>query len=161
MKQVIYIVLIILLTSCRLTSSLIEKTDKTSVKSDSTNYSYIIKIDTVTIPADTLRVEIPITVFERDTIIQYKNGRASTRIIYKDGKIRLDTKCDSLSKLVLSYEEKLYQAQIEKEQLISISKEKITKRIPFYYRWSLWVSIACLIYIALSLFFRKFKIVKK
>ncbi len=160
MKKLIYILLIVLLFSCR-TSSLIQKTDKSLVKSDSTAYSYIMKVDTVTIPADTLRVEIPITVFERDTIIQYKNGRASTRIIYRDGKIRLDTKCDSLSKLVLSYEERLFRSEKEREKLISSSKEKIVKKIPFYYRWSLWVSIVSVLYIALSLFFRKFKIVKK
>jgi len=119
------------------------------------------KIDTVTIPADTLRVEIPIRIFKRDTVIQYRNGRASTRIIYRDGKLTLDTKCDSLSKLVLSYEESLYRSQVEREVLIEISKEKITKGIPFYYKWSLWISIACMIYIVASIFLKKFEIVKK
>lgn len=161
MRIITYILIIGLLASCRLQSSLQESSKQTSVSSDSTYFSSVVKIDTVTIPADTLRVEIPIEVFKRDTVIEYRNGRASTRIIYRDGKFDIKTQCDSLSELVLSYKERLFQSITEKDELIKSKEEVIVKPVRWYYKASLWFSLASGIYIFGSLFFKRFEIVRK
>lgn len=133
MKLLPVYLLMLMLVGCnatRLTSS----TQVSNVTKDSLVYVDRVIVDTVKIPADTLFVEVPAEVFKRDTVVVYKNGRASTQIIYRNGKVTLNTRCDSLEKLVLSRDRQIYNLHKSINKTSTETKEKVNQRVPWYYK---------------------------
>lgn len=131
-----------MLFSCKARKTI--ETKETIQSSDSIVYIERTTIDTVKFPADTIYRSFPITVFQTDTIIEYRKGRASAKIQSNSGILYVTTKCDSLQKLVLS-------TQIELKELSKVNHSKVViktkvKEIKWWYKASLWIVIVLLVF---------------
>jgi hypothetical protein len=86
-----------------------------------------VQLDTIRIPADTVKLTVPVSVLLRDTIIQLKNNVATSTITINKGQFTAMAVCDSLEKMVVSYQQ---QTTILKHQLSQKSTQETTIREP-------------------------------
>lgn len=140
-------------------------TTQVAEKLDSTIRRETVRIDTIRIPAETIKEEIPVADLTegREYKFRSEKGRASTNVKVENGILKVDTRCDSLERYVLQteiYIERLIKQNKELKEL-NETKEVIVKPVPFYYKISLWASIILLLYIVLKALTKKFTITNK
>ena len=143
MNKLIIISLLLLFNSCRSHKKVVTQTTTSDIVLDSVVYIDRVKIDTIKIPSEVLKVSVPLEVLRVDTVKTYQKGRITTKVVYRDGILNVDTRCDSLEKLVISTEKTLLKLKHRQEQLVhqSDSKEVIIKEVKWYYKGSLWIVI--------------------
>lgn len=128
------------------------------MSSDSIVYIERTTIDTVKIPADTIYKSFPLTVFKTDTIIEYRTGRASSKVQSQSGVLYVTTKCDSLQELVLSTQSELKQLS----QLTHTKEVVKTTEVPWWYKASLFLVVIYIIgFIIKTIFKTHLKLWKK
>lgn len=142
------LLILTLLTSCRA----MQETTIETTQSDSVVYVDRTIVDTFRVPSETLEFLVPFEVLKVDTLIQFKNGRASTKLTYTNGNIKIDTKCDSLEKLVLRTEKYIKQQKSFQKSINSKSKI-ITKPVRWYHKTALWVCLLFTLYFIGKLLF--------
>ena len=111
--------------------------------SDSTSGVETLTIDTIDVPSEQLIIEVP--VFIRDTVIVEKEGRVSTKIVYRDGVISVTAKCDSLQELVVSRNREVSHFKSLLSQKDRAEKTSKKRDIPWYYKLALGYAIVQLI----------------
>lgn len=148
MRCLLHLVFITILMSCS-TTKVKTAYNKEAFTEQHSIYIERVQIDTVSIPADSIRVEIPFYVFETDTIIQYRNKRVSGTITTQNGVVSFDAKCDSLEKLVLSYRTQLKTYQ-SNETTTTSNKEEI--KTPWYNKGFpfIWVGFTVMILLVIG-----------
>ncbi|MCT4580835.1 MAG: hypothetical protein N4A35_05400 [Flavobacteriales bacterium] len=156
MIRLIYIAITLLSFACKSHKTITEQTTSMSVKQDSVVYIDRVKIDTIKIPSEVIKVQVPYEVFKTDTVIIYQKGRAQTKIKSHNGLLSLDMRCDSLEKLVLSTEKLVLKQRNENDRLIERSRHKeiIVNPVKWYYKASLFIVVALLIVLLLFLFIK-------
>lgn len=144
MNQLIFIAVLAVITSCKSQKEVVQHTDKTDSSRDSIVYIDKVVVDTIRIPSETLEIQVPVEVLKTDTVMVYKNGRASTKVVYRDGVLNLNTRCDSLEKLVLSTEKILIKERQRNTQLTekNQSREVMVRPVRWYYKAAFWVVMA-------------------
>lgn len=128
---------------------------------DSTRYVERVIVDTIITPAETLEVEIPIEVLKVDTVMVFQKGRVKTKLVYQKGNIKVESTCDSLQQLILSYEKEIQSFKDKLSDQKVTKTEKIVIGIPAFYRVSAWVCggliLAIIIYIAIKIVIKFYK----
>lgn len=165
MKNLLYILLILSLASCKLFKESRNESRFNYNKVDSTIRIERVIIDTIRIPAEIIKAEIPVQDLTEGKQYNFRSneGRASASVKVEKGLVKFDTRCDSLEVYVKQteiYIERLIN-QVEKLKELNETKEVVVKPIPFYYKISLWVSIILLLYIGFKAVTQKFTITNK
>ncbi len=147
MRYILYITILIISLSCKM-----RRTTSSSVSNDSIIYIERVQVDTIKFPSDTIYKVFPLTTFLHDTIIEYRQGRASGSVQSKFQSLYITANCDSLERLVLS-------KQTEIQRLSKTNKEvkeviKIKKEIPRIYKMSLWFTIIATLYVVGRIVFK-------
>ena len=146
-----WFLILVLFTSCVSRHQIKELTNETSNTLDSVRIIERVIVDTIRIPAEEIISVIPITVFKHDTVIFYKQGRAQTRIVYKSGKLHLNTRCDSLERLILSTQKELIHISRQNESKKQISESNKERENSALKRTIFWI-----IFFALTAFFLRY-----
>jgi len=132
MKTLIIILISILMWSCA------TKPHVTQYRSDSLVYVETVKIDTLRIPAETLQFRVPFYQLVRDTMYTQRKGRIETKLVYTNGNLSVLSTCDSLERLVLSYQ----------KTWLKTNKETRTEKPPDKsFTW--WLAVGAAITVAL------------
>lgn len=121
--------------SCR-TSESITSSTTTYNASDSVVVKEIVKVDTIQIPGDSILVHVPIFQLKHDTIIRYRSKTASIELAVDNGQLKATAQCDSLEKLVLSYEKSLTSYTAKESTKETSEKQKI---VPWYFKAGFWI----------------------
>ena len=138
------------LTSCRTSESITNSATMVN-KYDSVVIHEIVKVDTIRIPADSVIVQVPIVQLEHDTIIKYRSRSASVKMEVDHGQLRVTANCDSLERLVLSYEKLNTNYHRNVARKTHSEKLSVIQRVPWFYRASLWILIILLVVGAIGL----------
>ena len=146
MKTLPVFLLMLILVACN-AKHVTNSTKVNERTKDSIVYVDRVTVDTVKFPTETLVVRVPVTVFERDTVVVFKNGRASTKLVYQDKIITIHTQCDSLEKLVLSRDRQLLNLRSYIKESSTETKEKLKKEVPWYYKSALWICLGLILFL--------------
>ena len=115
-------------------------TNTTSVR-DSIIVKETVRYDTLTIPADTVRIEHqiecdPVTLKPVPTVIKRNSGRVRSSVtISNTGQLTVDSKCDSLQHIIRVLDKELFHYRHErKTETIEVTKYK-TRWYDKLFRW--------------------------
>lgn len=95
---------IALLASCQGTRQV---TQEYSHRKDSVVVREVVRVDTLHIAGAETTIEVPVEVLRRDTVFVTRYRHAQARVSIQDGILTATATCDSLERLVLSYEREI------------------------------------------------------
>lgn len=139
MRVLIFISCLLFAFSCKT----VEHTVIESNVRDSVVYVDQTIVDTFKVPSETLEVFVPYEVFKYDTVIHFKSGRANTQVRSLNGMLKINTRCDSLEKILLSRNK--YISQFHTAKHATKTKSNI-QPVRWYHKWAIvgFVSLALL-----------------
>lgn len=143
-RILLYLGVMMIAVSCKVSRDQIKTTETHTT--DSTSYVETVRVDTLRIAADSVHIYVPYEVLRRDTIIQVRNRWAQARIEVRDSIVHLTANCDSLERLVLSYERQLLRFQTATAAVKDITVEKTNRLLPWY-GWAIGIAVLLLIII--------------
>lgn len=156
MRNVIIIAILVMgLASCK-TSQQITSTTANATATDSVVIKEVVKVDTVHIAADSVFVTVPLEVLRTDTVIKFKNQRSSVMLQVEKGNLKAIAHCDSLKRLVLSYENSISAYKKNTSEKHYSDKLKIVIPVPWYYKASFWILIIIIILGSIALVLKSY-----
>lgn len=121
MKRIRHIIIallgIALLASCQGTRQV---TQEHSHREDSIMVREVVRVDTLHIAGAQTTIEVPVEVLRRDTVFVTRYRHAQARVSIQDGILTATATCDSLERLVLSYEREINRLTKQASQSIYI-----------------------------------------
>lgn len=148
-------VTLIFLAGCS-TSRKVSTSDNHTSKMDSVRVVERVRIDTIRVASDTVRYKIPLSVIGSftDTVFVFKSRVAKQEIKVSNGNLQFTSTCDSLEKLVLSYERELYRGSKFESNLKSTEKNIKRNRLPWW-SWYLMGVFTVIVYITFKPLFKR------
>ncbi len=152
---IIFLVIIVGLTSCR-TSEQITSSAISNNSHDSVVIKEVVRVDTIRLAADSVMITTPVYSLQHDTIIKYRSRNASLKVEVTNGQLKATANCDSLERLVLSYEKSNTAYHKAETKGFHSDKLKIVQTVPWYYKASFWILIILTITGLIILFFKTY-----
>ena len=131
-NQLVGLLMLVFLASCG-TRKMVSTSQTEFVKKDSIVYRETTKIDTIVIPPDTVRVEIPMTALADSLQLELfnlrlradKKGKANVQLKRVGENIQITATCDST--LIYALSKQVYEKDIQLQSLKQ-EKEKLIKK---------------------------------
>lgn len=91
-----------------------------------------VRVDTLRIAADSVVMRIPYSVAIHDTVIVVRNKWARARVVIRDSIAYITASCDSLQRLVLSYQKQVETYRATERNIEKTLTEKTNRILPRY-----------------------------
>lgn len=108
------------LVSCHTT----KHTTSEIVRHDSTVVTHQVHIDTFRVPVDHFTDSISLSALEQIGSATFRGDRTTTRVIYRDGQVIVDTKGDSLYALIMNRLDTMYQSSVLRERSAQVTEKE-------------------------------------